>query len=99
MPTGAKGERRPADVIGNAVQVMRIATGREPEETGLADGGNDPAAKALGKKDGAARAANMTPTRSVGVSPHPPTPERLTSNPGLRRRSLASNNSAGLPVG
>jgi hypothetical protein len=27
MPTGPKGERRPADVIGNAVHVMRIATG------------------------------------------------------------------------
>jgi hypothetical protein len=25
MPTGPKGERRPADVIGNAVHVMRIA--------------------------------------------------------------------------
>jgi hypothetical protein len=25
MPCGAKGERHPADVIGNAVKVMRIA--------------------------------------------------------------------------
>jgi len=32
MPTGPKGERRPADVIGNAVKVMRIATGEEPED-------------------------------------------------------------------
>jgi hypothetical protein len=30
MPTGPKGEKRPADVIGNAVKVMRIATGEEP---------------------------------------------------------------------
>ena len=29
MPRGPKGERRPADVIGNAVHVMRIATGEE----------------------------------------------------------------------
>jgi hypothetical protein len=29
MPTGPKGEKRPADVIGNAVKVMRIATGEE----------------------------------------------------------------------
>ena len=29
MPKGPKGERRPADVIGNAVKVMRIATGEE----------------------------------------------------------------------
>jgi len=32
MPTGYKGEKRPADVIGNAVKVMRIATGEEAEE-------------------------------------------------------------------
>ena len=29
MPKGPKGEKRPADVIGNAVKVMRIATGEE----------------------------------------------------------------------
>jgi hypothetical protein len=27
MPDGPQGEKRPADVIGNAVHVMRIATG------------------------------------------------------------------------
>jgi hypothetical protein len=32
MPTGPKGERRPADVIGNAVKVMRIATGEIEEK-------------------------------------------------------------------
>jgi hypothetical protein len=32
MPRGPKGERRPADVIGNAVHVMRIATGEIEEE-------------------------------------------------------------------
>ncbi len=30
MPRGPKGEKRPADVTGNAVKVMRIATGQEP---------------------------------------------------------------------
>jgi len=42
MPRGPKGEKRPADVIGNAVYVMRIATG-EIEETvsePLTEGGN-----------------------------------------------------------
>jgi hypothetical protein len=34
MPTGPKGERRPADVIGAAVKVMRIATGEEAEDFG-----------------------------------------------------------------
>ena len=32
MPRGPRGEKRPADVIGNAVKVMRIATGKETEE-------------------------------------------------------------------
>ncbi len=32
MPKGPKGEKRPADVIGNAVKVMRIATGEELDE-------------------------------------------------------------------
>lgn len=32
MPTGPKGQKRPGDVIGNAVRVMRIATGEEVEE-------------------------------------------------------------------
>ncbi len=31
MPTGPKGQKRPADVIGNAVHVMRIATGEIAE--------------------------------------------------------------------
>jgi len=34
MPRGQKGEKRPADVIGNAVKIMRIATGEEPEDYG-----------------------------------------------------------------
>jgi hypothetical protein len=32
MPKGPRGEKRPANVIGNAVKVMRIATGEETEE-------------------------------------------------------------------
>ena len=42
MPRGPKGEKRPADVIGNAVHVMRIATGEItdplPEDEGGLDG-------------------------------------------------------------
>ena len=30
MRNGAKGQKRPADVIGNAVKVMRIAKGERP---------------------------------------------------------------------
>ena len=32
MPRGPKGEKRPADVIGIAVKIMRIGTGEEPED-------------------------------------------------------------------
>jgi hypothetical protein len=46
MPTGPRGEKRPADVIGNAVHVMRIATGEETE-TLPADDGKDPTPEAL----------------------------------------------------
>lgn len=37
MPRGPRGEKRPADVIGNAVRVMQIATGEiqdDPLEAG-----------------------------------------------------------------
>ena len=54
MPRGPKGEKRPADVIGNAVHVMRIATG-EIEDT-IADDGKNKAAQALGSLGGKARA-------------------------------------------
>lgn len=58
MPKGPKGQKRPADVISNAVKVMKIATGEE-EET-IEDDGKDPAAKALGAKGGKARAEKLT---------------------------------------
>ena len=58
MPKGPKGEKRPADVIGAAVQVMKIATG-EIEES-IDDDGKDKAAVELGRKGGKARAKNLT---------------------------------------
>lgn len=61
MPTGPKGQKRPADVIGNAVRVMRIATGEEADD--VIDDRKDPGAKALGAKGGKKRAENMTPER------------------------------------
>ncbi len=54
MPKGPRGEKRPADIIGTAVKVGRIAVGDEPEE--FEKDGKDPHAKALGAKGGAARA-------------------------------------------
>ena len=56
MPKGPRGEKRPADVIGNAVFVMRLATG-EIEET-LPDPGKEYARKG-GLKGGKARAAKL----------------------------------------
>ena len=53
MPRGPKGERRPADVVGNAVKVMRIATGEEPEDYGPEDT-KDQAAKELARQERAA---------------------------------------------
>ena len=53
MPRGRKGERRPADVIGNAVHVMRIATGQIEDEIPTPESeGKDPAAVALGESAG-----------------------------------------------
>ena len=60
MPTGPKGEKRPADVNARAVMIAKIATG-EVEDTG-----RDPA-KALHRKGGLEggrkRADSMTPER------------------------------------
>lgn len=58
MPKGPKGEKRPADVIGNAIKIARIATGEE-EET-LTEDGKDAAAVSLGKRGGRARAKSLT---------------------------------------
>jgi hypothetical protein len=66
MPRGPKGEKRPADVNARAVLIARIATG-EVEDVPENDG-KDPAAKALGKKGGAARAAKMTPERRAEIA-------------------------------
>ena len=66
MPKGPKGQKRPADVIGNAVRVMQIATGEAEEE--YEDDGKDPAAKALGAKGGKARATKLTPERRSEIA-------------------------------
>lgn len=58
MPKGPKGQKRPADVIGNAVKVMRIATGEEEEE--LTEDGKNKAAVSLGRKGGKARAEKLS---------------------------------------
>jgi len=59
MPKGPRGEKRPADVIGMSVKVMRIATGEEEEELDRAKS----AAAELGSRGGKARAAKMSAKR------------------------------------
>lgn len=54
MPRGPKGEKRPADVIGNAVKVMRIAVGEEQDRDGTS-----PAKAARALKGGLARNAKL----------------------------------------
>ena len=58
MPKGPQGQKRPRDVVSNAVKVMRIATGEEGEE--YDDDGKDKAAVELGRMGGQARAAKLT---------------------------------------
>ncbi len=67
MPRGPNGERRPADVIGAAVRVMRIATGEEGEDVPPAPP-KDEAAAAMGRKGGRARADGMTAERRAEVA-------------------------------
>lgn len=68
MPKGPKGEKRPADVIGAAVHVMRVATGQERDTVKE----KDAAAVALGRRGGAkggnARAAALTPEQRRDIA-------------------------------
>lgn len=66
MPKGPQGQKRPADVIGGAVRVMRIATGEEDDDS--EDQTPASAAAQLGKLGGAARARNMTPEQRAEQS-------------------------------
>jgi len=66
MPTGPKGQKRPVDVIGNAVKVMQIATGEAEEE--YEGDGKDKAAAELGRKGGQARAERMSPERRSEIA-------------------------------
>ncbi len=66
MPKGPKGQKRPADVIGTAIKVAKIATGEIEDDTG--DDGKNKAAVELGRKGGRARAEKMTPEQRSEVA-------------------------------
>ena len=63
MPKGPRGERRPADVIGCAVYVAKIATG-EIEDSGYAQ----PNKRKGGLAGAKARAAKLTPEERRSVA-------------------------------
>jgi hypothetical protein len=63
MPRGPKGEKRPADVIGNAVHVMRIATGEIEDDFGKA-----PNRAKGGRKGGTVRARSLTPQQRSEIA-------------------------------
>ena len=64
MPKGPNGEKRPADAIGLAVHIGRIATGEiEDERESLSS-----AAAEMGRKGGKARAEGMTPERRAEIA-------------------------------
>ena len=62
MPIGPKGEKRPADVVANAVHVMRVATG-EAKETYV-----DTAKRKGGLKGGTARANALSAERRSEIA-------------------------------
>jgi len=63
MPKIPKGHKRPADVVSNAVRVMKIATGEIDEESGQTEISRNKAAVELGRKGGTARAEALSARR------------------------------------
>ena len=63
MPRGPNGEKRPADVIGCAVNVMKVATG-EMEETPTKSSGRARSGRAGGK----ARAESLTKDKRRAIA-------------------------------
>jgi hypothetical protein len=69
MPKGPKGEKRPADVNARAVMIAKIATGEiEDKVPSPEDEGKNPAAVALGRMGGKARAEGMSKKRRKEIA-------------------------------
>ena len=64
MPKGPRGEKRPADAIGLAVIIGKIATGEIEDEREAASS----AAAQLGSLGGKKRAEGMTPERRTAIA-------------------------------
>jgi hypothetical protein len=66
MPKGPRGEKRPPDVIGAAVKVMKIATGEIVDDIKLEPVKS--AAAELGSRGGRARAAKLSKKRRSEIA-------------------------------
>lgn len=65
MPKGPQGQKRPADAIGLAVMIGKIATGEIEETT---DAPPADYHRRGGEKGGAARAAKLTPEERAAIA-------------------------------
>ena len=66
MPRGPKGQKRPADAVGAAVMVARIATGEVDDS--LDNDGKNKAAVELGRRGGKARAEKLSKKRRTEIA-------------------------------
>ena len=65
MPKGPRGEKRPADAIGRAIKIAKIATGEIEDER---DEDISSAAAELGRKGGRKRAESLSPERRSEIA-------------------------------
>ncbi len=63
MPKGPQGQKRPADVIGAAIRVARIATGEEDDDTET-----EKPDKTVGSEGGKARADKLSSERRSEIA-------------------------------
>jgi hypothetical protein len=68
MPRGPKGEKRLADVVGNAVLVMKIATGDATDTTTETDPAIVARARKGGLKGGKARAKKLSGAKRKAIA-------------------------------
>ena len=89
MPRGPKGEKRPADVVGAAVKVMKIATDEIEEDTDDKLAKNAAAAE-LGRGGGAAIGILSTSggTRNTVFTDGGPTPSLMRNLPNWLVRQI-----------
>lgn len=64
MPKGPRGEKRPADAIGRAIHIAKIATGEVEDEREAASS----AAAQLGSLGGKARARKLSETERKAIA-------------------------------